>query len=123
MSKTTSSPTDGIAGDLEARMQRVSLVVSLFSLGLMAAGFVDIWLGGASLALPGAPALPLSNFISLSPGSLGLDAMSAGIVLLALLPVARVVLALWLYVRARDLLDSTAALVVILILLFSLASG
>ena len=49
--------------------------------------------------------------------------MSAGIVLLALLPTARVLLALALYARQRSVLDALAGLVVLLELLTSMRAG
>ena len=49
--------------------------------------------------------------------------MSAGVILLSMLPAIRVVLAIWLYLRSRDLLNTAGALVVFLELLASIRLG
>lgn len=106
---------------LETTMQRLSLVVSLGGLSLMVGGFVvKLLSGGIILPLPGISVLPLATLVHPSPGSVGLDMMSAGIVLLALLPTARVVLALWLYLQRWEVLNILAALTVLLELLLSM---
>jgi uncharacterized membrane protein len=114
-----SEPTEG----LEERMRKVSLVVSLLGLGLMCYGFVQTLFSGTAFSLPGHAVLPLKNLLSLPTASLGLVSMSAGVILLAMLPAIRVVLALWLYVRSRDPLSSAVALVVLLELLASVRLG
>jgi uncharacterized membrane protein len=120
--ETTSSKIKAL-GDLEATMQKVSLAVSLISLGLMVAGFADMVTNGASFSVPGNSVPPLSMFMRLSQVPASLAAMSAGIVLLALLPTARVLLALSLYFRRRDVLDGLVALIVFLELLLSMRAG
>jgi hypothetical protein len=111
--------------DLEARMQKISLWVSLLAMGLMVAGFVGMLLGGLPDSLPGGSVLPLPALAhpthAGAPASL--MAMSAGIVLLALLPTLRVVLALVLYARRRGFLNAVVALVVLLELITSMGSG
>ena len=109
--------------DLEALMQKVSLVVSLVALGLMGFGLVDAWVHQASLILPGERALPLPVLVQLRAAPASLVAMSAGIVLLALLPTVRVLLALALYVRQRSILDTFTSLAVLLELLTSMRTG
>ncbi|HRX04609.1 MAG TPA: DUF1634 domain-containing protein, partial [Anaerolineae bacterium] len=52
-----------------------------------------------------------------------LAAMSGGILMLALLPVLRVLLALGIYARQRVLIDALAALVVLIELLISMRAG
>ena len=109
--------------DLEARMQKISLVTSLLGLGLMAFGFADFFLHGASLSLPGVTALSVLLIKSGAQISLSLLAMSAGIVILALLPILRVLLALSLYLRNRQLLNVVVALLVFIELLVSVRTG
>jgi hypothetical protein len=108
--------------DLEGRMQKVSLVISLLSLSLMVAGFLDMLIGGAALALPGVSAVPP---VALGGGKISpsLKVMSVGILLLALLPIIRVLLAGWLYLRHREILNMLVALVVLVELLLSLQWG
>jgi uncharacterized membrane protein len=109
--------------DLEARMQKISLVTSLLGLGLMAFGFADFFLHGASLFLPGVTALSVLLIKSGAQISLSLLAMSAGIVILALLPILRVLLALSLYLRNRQALNVVVALLVFIELLVSARTG
>jgi uncharacterized membrane protein len=119
-----SRPSQAEAPDgLEERMQKVSLGVSLAGVGLMVAGFVDMLINKASSSIPGGSVLPLPMFIHLSQVPVSLVAMSAGIALLALLPALRVLLALWLYLRHRDVLNALAALIVFLELLLSIRVG
>jgi len=110
-------------GNLEAVMQKLSLAVSLVALGLMGGGFIATWISHASLRLPGESTLPLPALVQPHGAPAGLVAMSAGIVLLALLPTARVLLALALYARQRSVLDALAGLVVLLELLTSMRAG
>ena len=114
-----SNPAEG----LEARMRKVSLVVSLLGLALMCYGFLDTLFSGTPFSLPGHAVLPLNDLLSFPTGSLGLVSMSAGVILLSMLPAIRVVLAIWLYVRSRDLLNTAGALVVFLELLASIRLG
>jgi uncharacterized membrane protein len=110
-------------GDLEAWMQRISLATSLLSLGLMVFGFVDVLIHGASLSLPGMVALSPLVIGPRTRASLGLVMMSAGIVILALLPILRVLLALSLYLRNRQVLNVVVALMVFIELLVSARIG
>jgi len=114
-----SEPAEG----LEARMRKVSLVVSLLGLALMCYGFVETLFSGTPFSLPGHAVLPLKDLLSFPTGSLGLVSMSAGVILLSMLPAIRVVLAIWLYLRTRDLLSTASALVVLLELLASIRLG
>ncbi len=120
--KTTPSQVEA-SGDLEERMQKVSLGMSLAGVSLMVAGFGDMLVNNASSSIPGGSVLPLPMFVHLSQVPVSLVAMSAGIVLLALLPTVRVLLALWLYLRHREVLNSLAALIVFLELLLSIWVG
>jgi uncharacterized membrane protein len=112
------APAEG----LEARMQKVSRVVSIGGMGLMFSGFIEMLLNAtdSSLALPGAAVLPLKDLIHLQTSSLGLILASAGVIVLCLLPAVRVILALWLYLRLRDLFNTLIAVVVFLELLVSI---
>jgi uncharacterized membrane protein len=119
MTSTTNETRD----DLEATMQRLSLIVSLVGLGLMLAGFLDMLILGTSSSIPGVSVLPLPRFTHPSQVPTGLAAMSAGIVLLALLPSLRVLLAMWLYLRRHSLLNTLVALIVFVELLISMGTG
>jgi uncharacterized membrane protein len=110
-------------GDLEGAMKQVSLLLSLIGFGLMVAGLVLMLLAGATFSSTGTSALapfPLSAWTKASPG---LVVTSAGIILLALLPIVRVLLALRLYLRGRNLRDAAATVVVFLELLLSIRAG
>ncbi|MBI3951550.1 MAG: DUF1634 domain-containing protein [Acidobacteria bacterium] len=115
--------SDKASSDLEAAMRKVSVVVSLVALGLMMVGFVATLMEGASFAVSGDSVVSLSALVRLRGVPMNLLAMNAGIVLLALLPSARVLLAVWLYVRRRDVLNIFVALVVLLELLLSMRTG
>jgi uncharacterized membrane protein len=109
--------------NLEAWMQKISLVTSLLSLGLMVSGFVDVLIHGASLSMPDMVALSPLAIGSGTRFPAGLAMMSAGIVLLSLLPILRVLLALSLYLWSRQVLNVLAALVVFIELLVSTRLG
>ncbi|MGA8181191.1 MAG: DUF1634 domain-containing protein [Desulfobacterales bacterium] len=108
---------------LESKMQKVSLVVSLASLALMCFGLIDMLFSGDSFSLPGIAVVALKRLISLHPEPLGLALASAGVILLGLLPAIRVLLAIWLYVRSRNLFGTLVAAVVLLELLLSIRLG
>ncbi|MGE5311440.1 MAG: DUF1634 domain-containing protein [Nitrospirota bacterium] len=101
-------------------MRKVSLVVSLVGLGLMCLGFLGWLVGATSLLLPGSSVPSLSSLLRLQSTGLRLAAMSAGIVLLGLIPMIRVTLACWLYLRERDLRGAFIALIVLLELMLSI---
>jgi uncharacterized membrane protein len=109
--------------DLEAKMQKISLVTSLLGLGLMVFGFADLLIHGASLSIPGVTALAPLLVKSGMRIPLSLLTMSAGIVVLALLPILRVLLALSLYLRNRQVLNVIVALLVFIELLVSVRTG
>jgi uncharacterized membrane protein len=108
------------AEGLEAGMQKVSLVVALVGIGLMASGFIKMLFDAAGFDIPGAAALPLGRLITLATSSLGLILTSAGIIVLGLLPAIRVILALGLYLHRRDRFSALIALIVFLELLVSI---
>jgi uncharacterized membrane protein len=118
-----SSPAEDDGSDvLEALMQKISRVVSVLGLGAMASGFVVAVISGAPLHLPGSSAASLGTLVS-SGEPISLIAMSGGIILLALLPAIRVLLALLLYLRTRQLSNNLVALAVLLELVFSTIAG
>jgi uncharacterized membrane protein len=108
---------------LEVHMQKVSLAVSLLGLGLMAIGLIDLLINGADYFLPGPGALAFSNLIHLRSESIGTFTISLGVVLLGMIPGIRVILALLLYVRLRDLFSIGITLAVLLELLVSVYLG
>jgi hypothetical protein len=105
---------------LEAKMQKVSLVVSLVGLGLMCFGFLGLLVSHASFLLPGDSVPSLSSLLRLHSVGMSVTAMSSGIVLLGMIPAIRVSLAWWLYIRMRDLLSAFIALIVLLELIVSM---
>jgi uncharacterized membrane protein len=110
-------------GDLDAKMHKISLVTSLLGLGLMVFGFADFIMHGAPLSMPGVTALSPLLVKSGTRISVSLLTMSAGIVILALLPIVRVLLALSLYLRNRQVLNVVVALLVFIELLVSVRTG
>lgn len=123
MPEETTSAECETGNDLEETTQKLSLVVSLIGLSLMVGGFLGRLIAGTVVAVPGVSVLSLPILVHVSPEPLSLEAMSAGIILLALLPTARVLLALWLYIRQRNLLNVAAALIVFVELLLSMGAG
>jgi uncharacterized membrane protein len=101
----------------------VSLVVSLVSLALMCFGLINMIFNGDSFSLPGIAAVAMHPLISLQPAPLGLSLASTGVLLLGLLPAIRVLLAVWLYMRSRNLFGTMVAVVVLLELMLSIRLG
>ena len=108
-------------GSLNA--QTVSRVVSLAGLGLMVAGLLIKVARIASVSVPGGSTLSFSGLVELTHEPISLDAMSIGILFLALLPAIRVLLASWEFIRRRETLNTLAALIVFLELLVSIRAG
>ena len=108
---------------LDAAMKTVSQVGSVIGFGLMLAGFVAMWINGSASGLPGDSALPLAVMLHPAHAPLNMAVVSAGIIVLALIPVVKVVLALWLYLRRRDAPNSGISLVLFLELLVSTFAG
>jgi uncharacterized membrane protein len=109
--------------DLEGTMKQVSLLLSVAGFALMVAGLILMLLEGVTLSSTDISALspfPISEWTGASPG---LAVTSLGIILLALLPIVRVLLALRLYWQKRDLRDAAATLVVFLELVLSIRIG
>ena len=123
MSGKSQRSEESPAKRLESKMQKVSLVVSLVSLGLMCFGLTDMIFSGDSLSLPGVAVVALKRLIFLHLSPPGLALASTGVILLGLLPAIRVLLAAWLYVRSRNLFSTMVATVVLLELLLSIRLG
>ncbi len=108
-------PQSRAEADIDAAMRKTSLVVSIVALALMVGGRVQIAISGD---MPGKissySVVPLSQLVHPLEHPLGLMAVSAGVVLLCLLPAVRVVLALWAYARQKYLVDALIALLVLL---------
>jgi uncharacterized membrane protein len=116
-------PNDDPSQKLEETMQKVSRVVSLTGLGLMLAGLFTYFIGSTNFSLPGEPVIPLQNFLQAGGDPLSLVLMSSGILLFALLPLLRVILALWTYSSKKAWLNTLASFIVFLELLFSMRTG
>ena len=93
-------------------------VISTAGLALMLAGFCGEWMAHGNPALPGPPAVSWSDpaLLAASPFLL---CMSAGILLFALLPALRVLLALLDYLGRRDWRNALIALIVLVELALS----
>jgi len=115
-------PSDVIQ-DLENRIHTISMLVSVVALGMMAIGFVATVIDTRHLILPGTSALPLAQMINTHLILSGLAAMTLGVVLLAVLPAARIFWAIWIYFRARSFLDVLVAIVVLAELFLSASIG
>ncbi len=105
---------------LETVMRRVAALVSFVAVGLMAVGFVDTVIFTPVHQFPGPVALPVDRLLHVAGVPWGLWAMSAGIVLLALLPFLRVLLALVLFLRQKAWGDVLASFIVLIELLMSM---
>ena len=114
----TSTPASKV--DLEEKMRKVALVISLIGLGLMCAGFLYGLFCHPSFAIPGDAVISFGDLHRWAVPDPSRMAMSAGIVLLGLIPMVRVILACWLYVRAHDRMSAIVALVVLLELIASI---
>lgn len=111
------------AVDMEAATRKVSVIVSVLALSLMIVGFADAVLGGMALTVPGSSVLPISRLVHVGQVPLSLAAMSAGVLLLALLPTVRVLLAAVLYIAQRGTLNVAASLAVLVELILSMRAG
>jgi uncharacterized membrane protein len=109
--------------NMESKMQKISLGASLLGLGLMVFGFVGLMIHGSSLSIPGTATLSLQVIHAGTQNPPDLLAMTAGIAVLALIPILRVLLALLLYLRKRQVLNVLVALVVFVELVVSIRAG
>jgi hypothetical protein len=107
------------AATIELIMQKASLIISLIAFGLMVGGLVDAMVSAVPLT-QATTVLPVFALLHFTQAPFGLVAMSAGIILLALLPGVRVIMGLYLAVRRRHLGDALVALIVLLELLLSM---
>jgi hypothetical protein len=97
----------------------LSLVAVLVAFGLMASGYLYSVLTMGTGGFPG-PAVPLLSTAALQGRqSVGLLLINAGIVILGLLPLARVLLAAEGFMRHRQLLNMLLAMAVFTELLIS----
>lgn len=117
------SDTEAASADMETKTRRVSLIVSVLAVTLMTLGFTDAVLNGMSLSAPGNSVLPVSTLRHVSQVPLSLTAMSVGVLLLALLPTVRVLLAVVLYTFKRGMLNVVISLAVLAELLTSMRVG
>lgn len=117
----TTDPTDNSPEEVEVAMKGASLAVSLVAVVLMLGGLLWLLSDEGLSFWPGSSVTPLPAFRHPQKVSTPLLAMSAGLVLLGLLPVLRVALALRIYARRRKFTDVVVALIVLLELLASLA--
>ena len=115
-----SGPGSELSDDLETTMQKVSMAISIAAITLMLGGVADAVLLRMPMTLPGVSAQPLGLLGHPPEGTMSLAIMSAGLVLLALLPTLRVGMALALYIRRRHYQDALVALIVLLELLASM---
>ncbi len=118
MKERSSNSRNQGPGPIDKGMRLISLVLSLSALALMVSGFILLLLGEGAYQLPGARALRLSKLISWSSPPITL--MSLGIVLLSLLPTARILLGIGVYLSSRELKNLLVAAIVLLELLLSL---
>ncbi len=108
------------AEDLEVVMKRASLLVSLAALALMVGGLSAHLARERLAAWPGDAVIPLSGLLHPLAADPAVLVVSAGVLLLGLLPAMRVLLALGIYLGRRKSADVAVALVVILELAASL---
>lgn len=112
-----------LQSNMEAKMQKISLGTSLLGLGLMVFGFIYLVVQGDPLSIPGVAALSPQVIHTGAQISPSLLAMTAGIGVLALIPILRVLLALLIYLRNHQLLNVVVALVVFIELIVSIRMG
>jgi hypothetical protein len=103
-----------ILDDLEEKMRKASLAVSLTAVGLMTSGILLALTAHGPLFFPGGAALPIKQFLADFRMFPSMAMMSAAILLLALLPILRVFLALLLYARRQLILNAFVAFIVLL---------
>jgi hypothetical protein len=89
----------------------------------MVLGLVGMLLDGTPRSLPGGSVVPLPAFEHPFREPMSLVATSAGILLLAVLPSVRVLLALMLYAHQRGFQNALVALIVLLELIASTRGG
>lgn len=112
-----------IRRQLDRWMRRSSLAVSILAVLAMILGLGDILVSGSLDRLAGQPAMPVGSLLHPAGAPFGLLATSLGIVLMALLPGLRVLLAAALYAARREISDAAVALVVLVELLVSMLTG
>jgi len=105
-------------GGSKTATQRISLLISVLALTLMAKGFLDLAMGG-DVILPGPRAMPLEEILRPEALRSGEGLLCMGIITLAALPALQVLLALVTNLRARAWIDALVALGVLGVLLLS----
>jgi uncharacterized membrane protein len=108
---------------LDRWMRRSSLAISAVAVASMLAGLGEGLVSGSLHGLTRQSAIPVPALLSPAGTPFGLFAMSLGIVLLALLPGLRVMLAAGLYAGRRRVGDALVALVVFVELVVSMLTG
>ncbi len=106
---------------LEIREQQVSILFSAAAVIMMLLGLAWFYLQGGRWLIPGHHAGPVAAVIQSYP--LDLVLMILGILLLCILPIARVALALWVHSRQKKIGEASIALVVLAELCLSLFWG
>jgi len=94
--------------------------MSAVALALMVAGFIWFAVSKHEVTLPGQCGLLPTDWLAAGQAPPGLVLMSAGMILLGLLPLVRVGLALAFYLRQRAVKDALAAAAVVVILFISM---
>ena len=112
--------SDTSGEDLEVAMKRASLVVSLAALALMVGGLCWHLAAQRLREWPGDTVMPLTGLFHPRTTDPAILAVSAGVLLLGLLPAMRVVLALGIYAGRRRWADVVLAIIVVLELAASL---
>ena len=106
--------------DVEVAMKGAAVAVSSAAVVLMFGGLLAFLTAHGLGSWPGVSVAPLGGFLHQRRIDKPLLAMSAGIVLLGLLPALRVVLAFGIYARRRKIIDAVIALIVLLELIVSM---
>jgi uncharacterized membrane protein len=101
--------------DENEAMMHLSQAIFAISSFLMVLGGVDIAVTGG-VDFPGSPAVPLGGLLHVTLRSSGLELMSLGIILLAILPSLRILMVMAIYIRQRRWADVVIAAIVLLIL-------
>lgn len=106
---------------LDVVMRRAAMVMAPLAIVLMIAGFFELLIADPSmLHFPGPATVRLDRLAEVFARRPGISLMSAGILVLALVPLIRVFVAAWMYLRQRARTDALVALAVFVILLVSM---
>ena len=108
---------------LDKLSQSISRYMSLTAIVLMGVGMGITFYSQRSLFLPGGPSLSLDALYHFGGQPAGLASMSLGILILAIIPISRVVIALGLYLHDHTWVSALIATLVILELVLSIRIG